>query len=106
MINLSQVSCQALTNRCCLTREEICIDEHNRSHQCRRASTEGDNPGECPAAIMTVSDPRTPEMDTSGQLIRTLAETAGHQIVDYRIVKDEPDQVAKALEDSRLAQHV
>ncbi len=50
-------------------------------------------------AVVTVSDTRTPETDTSGQLIRTLAEAAGHTIVDYRIVKDEPEQVAQALAD-------
>ncbi len=55
--------------------------------------------GSVPLAIVTVSDSRTPETDTSGALIRTLVEAAGHQIVDYRIVKDEPDQVSKALED-------
>ncbi|CAN5483210.1 MogA/MoaB family molybdenum cofactor biosynthesis protein [soil metagenome] len=55
--------------------------------------------GSVAIAIVTVSDSRTPETDTSGQLIRTLAEAAGHQIVDYRIVKDEPDQVARALTD-------
>lgn len=55
--------------------------------------------GSVPIAIVTVSDSRTPETDISGQLIRSLAEAAGHQIVDYRIVKDEPDQVAKALAD-------
>jgi molybdopterin adenylyltransferase len=55
--------------------------------------------GSVPLAIVTVSDTRTPATDTSGQLIRTLAEAAGHQIVDYRIVKDEPDQVAQALAD-------
>jgi molybdenum cofactor biosynthesis protein B len=55
--------------------------------------------GSVPIAVVTVSDTRTPETDTSGQLIRSLAEAAGHQIVDYRIVKDEPDQVAQALAD-------
>jgi molybdenum cofactor biosynthesis protein B len=55
--------------------------------------------GSVPLAIVTVSDSRTPETDTSGQLIRELAEKAGHQIVDYRIVKDEPDQVAQALDE-------
>lgn len=49
-------------------------------------------------AIVTVSDTRTPETDSSGQMIRTLAEAAGHRISSYRIVKDEPDQVADALE--------
>lgn len=53
--------------------------------------------GRVPIAIVTVSDTRTPETDTSGQLIRSLAEAAGHQIVEHRIVKDEPDQVGQAL---------
>jgi molybdopterin adenylyltransferase len=60
-----------------------------------KASTQGS----VPFAVVTVSDTRTPETDTSGQLIRTLAEAAGHTIVDYRIVKDEPEQVAQALAD-------
>ena len=50
-------------------------------------------------AIVTVSDTRTAETDTSGQTIRRMAEAGGHTIVDYRIVKDEPDQVQAALDD-------
>jgi molybdenum cofactor biosynthesis protein B len=52
-----------------------------------------------PLAIVTVSDTRTPETDESGRLIRTLAEAAGHVVVDYRIVKDEPAEVSRALEE-------
>jgi molybdopterin adenylyltransferase len=55
--------------------------------------------GSVPLAIVTVSDTRTPETDTSGQIIRTLAESAGHRIVGHRIVKDEPVQVEAALEE-------
>lgn len=55
--------------------------------------------GSVPIAVVTVSDTRTPETDESGQIIRQLAEAAGHAIVDYRIVKDEPDEVARALDD-------
>lgn len=55
--------------------------------------------GKIGLAIVTVSDTRTPETDVSGQLIRTLAETAGHAVVDYRIVKDEPEEVSQALDD-------
>lgn len=55
--------------------------------------------GQISLAIVTVSDTRTPETDSSGQLIRKLAEEAGHLVVDYRIVPDEPDQVQRALED-------
>lgn len=55
--------------------------------------------GSVPLAIVTVSDTRTTATDTSGQLIRDLAEAAGHSVVNYRIVKDEPDQVVQALKD-------
>lgn len=55
--------------------------------------------GVIPIAIVTVSDTRTPETDISGKTIRQLAEAAGHQISGYRIVKDEPEQVADALEE-------
>ncbi len=55
--------------------------------------------GSVPVAIVTVSDTRTTETDKSGQTIRALCEEAGHTIVDYRIVKDEPDQVQQVLDD-------
>ncbi len=55
--------------------------------------------GSVPIAIVTVSDTRTPQDDVSGQTIRELAEAAGHAIVDYRIVKDEPAEVQRALEE-------
>lgn len=55
--------------------------------------------GPVPIAIVTVSDTRTPETDESGLLIRLLAAEAGHTVVDYRIVKDEPEQVLAALQD-------
>ena len=55
--------------------------------------------GSVPIAIVTVSDTRTLETDTNAQIIRTLAEAAGHRIVGHRIVKDEPVQVEDALEE-------
>lgn len=60
---------------------------------------QAESKGRIGLAIVTVSDTRTPETDKSGQLIRDLVEGAGHAIVDYRIVKDEPDEVAQALDD-------
>ena len=55
--------------------------------------------GSVPIAIVTVSDTRTPETDTSGKLIRQLVEGAGHHITGYRIVRDEPDEVRAALDE-------
>lgn len=43
--------------------------------------------------VLTISDSKTPETDTSGQLIRELLVKAGHQVVRSEIVKDEPAQV-------------
>ncbi len=44
-------------------------------------------------AVITVSDTRTRETDKSGQLIQQLLTDAGHKIVTYAIVKDEPKDV-------------
>ncbi|HEY3354953.1 MAG TPA: MogA/MoaB family molybdenum cofactor biosynthesis protein [Polyangia bacterium] len=43
--------------------------------------------------VLTVSDTRTPATDTSGQAARELCEGAGHEVVGYRILKDEPAEV-------------
>ncbi len=51
-------------------------------------------------AVITVSDTRTPETDRSGQLMKTKLEENGHQIVDYMIIPDEPEQIIQEV--SRL----
>jgi len=40
-------------------------------------------------AVLTVSDTRTPETDTSGDFLVNAAESAGHQLVERAIVKDD-----------------
>lgn len=47
--------------------------------------------------ILTVSDTRTPDTDSSGRAIRALLEEAGHSVAAHAIVKDEPTQVASAV---------
>lgn len=49
-------------------------------------------------AIVTVSDTRTPETDKSGQIMRDRLEVAGHIVVGYQIVKDEPEQIGALLD--------
>ena len=61
--------------------------------------TQAETKGQITLSIVTVSDTRTPETDVSGRLIRELTEAAGHRVVGYRIVADEPDQVAQVLAD-------
>ncbi len=43
--------------------------------------------------VITCSDTRTPETDASGQLIMQMLKDAGHTVVAYYIVKDEPGQI-------------
>ena len=43
--------------------------------------------------VLTVSDTRTEATDTSGQTARELCAAAGHALVGYRILKDEPAEV-------------
>ena len=48
-------------------------------------------------AIVTVSDTRTPDSDTSGALIRELLTKSGHRVVGHEIVPDEPSQVRERV---------
>ncbi|WP_017756110.1 MogA/MoaB family molybdenum cofactor biosynthesis protein [Calidifontibacillus oryziterrae] len=47
--------------------------------------------------VITVSDTRTEETDKSGQLMKSLLEANGHQIVDYEIVRDEQGPIRTAI---------
>ncbi len=44
-------------------------------------------------AVVTVSDTRTEQDDRGGALIRQLLATAGHRVVRYVVLKDEPDAI-------------
>jgi molybdenum cofactor biosynthesis protein B len=50
--------------------------------------------------VLTVSDSRTPETDTSGRAIRSLLEGEGHTVTGAAIVRDEPDEVARVVRDA------
>jgi len=54
-------------------------------------------------AVVTVSDTRSAETDSSGQLLQRLLGNSGHTVEVYTLVKDEPDQIRQQL--SQLAQH-
>ena len=49
-------------------------------------------------AIITVSDTRTRENDTGGDIIEQRVAGAGHTVVFRAIVKDEPDQIGALLD--------
>lgn len=47
--------------------------------------------------MITVSDSRTEETDTSGKLIRDLLRNAGHEVTYYEIMPDEPKLISAAV---------
>jgi len=53
--------------------------------------------GPVAVALITVSDSRTPETDTNKHFLQEQIERAGHRIVAYRLIKDEPDAVEQTL---------
>ncbi|HET9488448.1 MAG TPA: MogA/MoaB family molybdenum cofactor biosynthesis protein [Methylomirabilota bacterium] len=50
--------------------------------------------------VLTISDTKTEETDTSGKLIRELLEGAGHRVAGSRIVRDEPAEVARIVREA------
>jgi molybdenum cofactor biosynthesis protein B len=54
-------------------------------------------PASVPCAVLTVSDTRDESTDTSGALIRRSLRRAGHAVVDYRILKDDPLRIVSHL---------
>ena len=54
--------------------------------------------GPVKVAIITVSDTRTRENDTGGDLIESRVTGAGHLVAFRAIVKDEPDQISALLD--------
>ena len=48
-------------------------------------------------AILTISDTRTTETDTSGQFIKETLQREGHHLVQYLILKDEPELIVEQI---------
>ncbi|MCW5981573.1 MAG: molybdenum cofactor biosynthesis protein MoaB [Bryobacteraceae bacterium] len=52
-----------------------------------------------PVALITVSDSRTPETDANMRYLREQLDTSGHPVVAYRLIKDDPEAVARTLDE-------
>jgi len=57
------------------------------------------SPVSVPCFVLTVSDTRTLETETSGRTIADLLVAAGHSVVDRTIVKDDPAAVQRVIRD-------
>ncbi|HNT74688.1 MAG TPA: molybdenum cofactor biosynthesis protein B [Anaerolineae bacterium] len=55
--------------------------------------------GAIPVALVTVSDTRTEATDANKHYLETALQAAGHRLSDYRLIKDEADQVTAVLDE-------
>ena len=63
-------------------------------HQEHEQRAQDEVPPSIRCGVITISDTRTPDTDSSGAAIRALLEAAGHTVTRYQIIKDEPEQIA------------
>jgi molybdenum cofactor biosynthesis protein B len=65
------------------------------------ASEHRDKAGHGPisVALVTVSDTRTPDTDINRAYLEARLTELGHRAAAYRLIKDEPEQVAAALDE-------
>jgi molybdenum cofactor biosynthesis protein B len=57
------------------------------------------SPGQVRVAVLTISDTRTPETDTGGNVIVELIKEAGHEIPRREIVKDDAPRIEVILQE-------
>ena len=62
-----------------------------RTAMCRIRTHESDDFVSLGAAVLTVSDTRTTENDTSGNYLKEALTTAGHRLLDSAILSDDAD---------------
>ncbi|HXE80984.1 MAG TPA: MogA/MoaB family molybdenum cofactor biosynthesis protein [Vicinamibacterales bacterium] len=67
---------------------EMAVEEHRRT-----------SPRSVRCAVLTISDTRTPETDTSGAAIEQLLTADGHTVLSRSIVRDEAEGIRAALEE-------
>lgn len=72
------------------------------SHKAHKAAA----PRSVPCMVITCSDTRTPENDTSGALIMSALKGRGHTVVSYHLVKDDPSVIRKLIKQGAKGRHV
>src|SRR4051794_19691648 len=57
------------------------------------------SPARVACVVITVSDTRTLETETSGRAIADLLTAAGHTVLHREVVRDDPAEVSRAVQD-------
>ena len=68
------------------------------SHAAREHKSQAPSAVGC--VVITCSDTRTPETDTSGYRIMHMLKDAGHRVVAYHLVKDDPKKITARIKTS------
>ena len=55
------------------------------------------SPDRVRVGVLTISDTRTEQTDTSGQYLLTELRTVGHEVTEYRVVRDDALEIRGAL---------
>lgn len=63
-------------------------------------------PRSVPCMVITCSDSRTPETDTSGALIMNALKGRGHSVASYHLVKDDPSVIRRLIKQGAKDRHV
>lgn len=64
-----------------------------------RHKSKADSVGSVRVAVITISDSRTPATDPNGEYLREQIKNLGHEVVDYRVIPDDPDGLPEALDE-------
>ena len=77
-------------------------DHHPHAHQAQPSHVSHKTKGSVSLGCMVVtcSDTRTKETDTSGKLICHLLKEQGHLISEYHLIKDEPEDITQLLREA------
>lgn len=77
---------------------------HGHRHDHAHGHTQDEHRAHAPASVacyvVTCSDSRTPKSDASGRVLREQLEGAGHSIVGQALIRDEPAELRKILEET------
>jgi molybdenum cofactor biosynthesis protein B len=60
---------------------------------------EAEAPKNLKIGIITLSDTRSPEEDISGDILKELLKDAGHEIVRYSLIREDPEGILATLRD-------
>lgn len=88
--------CNPITKQSGYRIDSTYMDKSASTEQHRALAREA---GPVGVAIVTVSDSRTPDTDENRKYLERELAAMGHQVVAYKLIKDEPAQVVDALEE-------